>query len=254
MNSHEIFGEIKFSGSESFPKENWPSLYSSTGTLFVEKDIEFFVGKYIDRHVWDRYRPIFETILKWGGWIAGGSLERLLRGEAPNDLDVYFSSFDQLVSSLELLDEKAIIEEFSFKTGLDYGEADLDLQSHVSLEDVIKSLKIKECRFVEFKVQGVKVQFIKTYFGETLEDILDKFDLSVCLFGYSAETKKLTFSPKSLTDLEELKMDIHRLHYPVGTMRRILKYSERGYRIRPQAMIDMMKDVMSNPTGYFKTQ
>jgi hypothetical protein len=147
--------------------------------------------------------PFWESLEKLpkftpeGPWLAGGSIRRLITGiTALSDFDVFARSVSHIKS---------------FET---------DLQTN-------GFIKISDGRFNStWQKDKLKVQAIKIY-GDSPEDIIDKFDFTICQLLYNGS--ELITGEHTLWDLGRKRLAVHKVTYPVSTIRRILKYTSQGY-------------------------
>jgi len=75
----------------------------------------------------------------------------------------------------------------------------------------------------EFIVQVVK------FYHSSVEDLLDKFDFTICQFLYSGRNDEFVLGENSLLDLKNKKLVINKITYPLSTMRRFFKYTNKGF-------------------------
>ncbi len=84
--------------------------------------------------------------------------------------------------------------------------------------------------FIEFVLDGLKIQLIKSFFEPTIEGHLNKFDLTICQFGLRGDCVVTTV--QALTDLKDRKLRLHARHdLPEATIKRLFKYQARGYNL-----------------------
>lgn len=135
-----------------------------------------------------------------GPWLCGGSILRWFNREGPGDFDIFCKSRTQEVNIL-----KAMNVEFKVFSDSDYAYT--------------------------YNVYGNKVQIVKHSFHNqnTLEGILNKIDFTVCHFGISSEA--IMFNDTTLQDAANKELKLHHINFADGTLRRIIKYTKRGYTI-----------------------
>ena len=72
-----------------------------------------------------------------------------------------------------------------------------------------------------------KVQAIKIGFYATVEECLDTFDFTICQLA--AHKGKLYVGQYTMWDLARKRLALHKLTYGAATVRRLLKYTKRGF-------------------------
>ncbi|CAH1657537.1 conserved hypothetical protein [Hyphomicrobiales bacterium] len=139
-----------------------------------------------------------------GPWLAGGALRRTLLGKEPDsDLDFFFKDADQLLAFRDGLENAGLVKVRETKHHMHYrgpiGESGIHRD----------------------------VQLIRFAFYENAEAVIDSFDFTVCMFAFDGET--LTVGDHALWDLGRKRLAVHKISYPVATMRRLLKYANQGF-------------------------
>ena len=135
-----------------------------------------------------------------GPWLCGGAILRWFNNEGPGDFDIFCKSQKQEILILKSMNAK-------FEVG-------------------------KESNYAyTYNVYGNKVQIIKHSFHnqDSLEGILDKIDFTICHFGISHEA--ILFNTTTLQDAADKKIKIHHINNANDTLRRIIKYTQRGYTL-----------------------
>uniref|UniRef100_UPI003C724CEE hypothetical protein n=1 Tax=Roseomonas chloroacetimidivorans TaxID=1766656 RepID=UPI003C724CEE len=139
-----------------------------------------------------------------GPWLAGGALRRTLLGQEPkSDFDMFFRDADQLAAYLSKLEASGFRKV-------------RETEHHVHLRGAPGEMKLE-----------IDVQLIRFAFYLDAEAVLDSFDFTICQFAYDGET--LTAGEFALWDLGRKRLAIHRVSFPVSTMRRMIKYASQGF-------------------------
>ena len=156
---------------------------------------------------------------QFGPWVAGGSIRRLLTGGSPfeSDIDVFFASETQKDAWLERI--KAAFPE---------------AVSLANAQNVTLTLP-----------DGKKLQAIHVAYYETPQAVIDSFDYTICQLVTDGE--RLETGEFTLWDLARKRLVLHRLEYPVPTMRRMIKYVKQGFYACPGMMTDLLTRVVQNP-------
>lgn len=135
-------------------------------------------------------------------FIAGGALTSAFTGKDINDVDLYFKS------------KKAFIEavEMAYDDGL----------WCVAATD----------RAVTFAQGHSIVQLMHFDFFETVEQVFDAFDFTVCMASYDLDAKAFVFHDEFMKHASQRFLRFHSgTRYPFGSLLRVLKYQSRGYTI-----------------------
>lgn len=174
----------------------------------TETDLSDFLARSTDK-------PFSETTLagvlrelpslsKDGPWIAGGALRRTLQGKEPDsDFDFFFHDADQLEAFRLKLESR----------GMDKVR---ETVHHVHYRGRLGDSGIDR-----------DIQCIRFAFYNSASAVIDSFDYTICMLAFDGD--KLTLGEFTLWDLGRRRLAIHRITYPVATMRRMLKYASQGF-------------------------
>ena len=156
-----------------------------------------------------------------GPWIAGGALRRtLIGGEPESDLDFFFRDADQLSSFTAALEAMGLKK---FR----------ETQHHVHYKGAIGGGEERD------------VQCIRFAFYENASAVIDSFDYTICMLAFDGET--LTLGDHTLWDLGRRRLAVHKITYPVSTMRRMLKYATQGFTACKGCLATILKVTASTP-------
>jgi hypothetical protein len=72
-----------------------------------------------------------------------------------------------------------------------------------------------------------KIQIILSEHA-TVEQLLNSFDFNICRAAWDSE--KVFFSPKFLIDFRKKEVTIHTITFPLASLKRLRKYSDKGYK------------------------
>lgn len=157
-----------------------------------------------------------------GPWLAGGALRRTILGDDPDsDFDFFFKNAEQLA---------------------EFG-ADLERRGFY---------KVRESEHhIEYRgnIGGTgmprDIQCIRFAFYANASEVVDSFDFTICQFAFDGT--KLTCGEFSLWDLGRKRLAVHKLTYPVSSMRRMLKYARQGFRACNGAIATILRETANNP-------
>ena len=158
--------------------------------------------------------------------IAGGSVLTLLMFESPfliKDIDIFPNSIE------------------------DYEKIKLKLDQKLK-KDKVNVTENKNSRSYRFK--EITIDLIKKFYKNT-EDCLSSFDLSVVKFGFNQNYD--FFSLTKLSSIFNFEMRVFYFDKPdkaFSRLRRIIKYSQKGFKIRSIDLIDIYSIIKSNENKF----
>jgi hypothetical protein len=92
--------------------------------------------------------------------------------------------------------------------------------------------------------QEIKIQAIKHQFYTSLEDLLNSFDYTICMFGYDGSN--LICGDYSLWDLSSKSLIVNKITYPVASIRRLIKYSKYGFKVCNGTISTILQNVVND--------
>ena len=147
----------------------------------------------------DRVMEIKKKLSVEGSWLGGGAIRRtLIKQVLDSDFDFFFTNVDTKDSFVE----KA--------KGLGF-VVTRETKHHTQLEGTLGDSKLP-----------IIVQAIHFRYYDKPEDVIDSFDYTITQFVLSGDD--LITTAESLWDLGRKRLAVHKITYPVATMRRMLKY------------------------------
>lgn len=139
-----------------------------------------------------------------GPWIAGGALRRTLQGKEPDsDFDFFFRDADQLKAFVLKLEARGMVKVRETKHHVHY-------RGRLSDNPIDRD-----------------IQCIRFAFYPSASAVIESFDYTICMLAFDGTT--LTLGEFTLWDLGRRRLAIHKITYPVATMRRMLKYASQGF-------------------------
>lgn len=85
------------------------------------------------------------------------------------------------------------------------------------------------------------LQLIKLAWYEDAEHVIDTFDFTCVQFA--TDGKDLIMNPLGVFDLARKRLVLHRMQFPASTLRRLLKYSQKGFYACPGALAKIAEEV-----------
>lgn len=175
-----------------------------------------------ESNIFKTIESLFEGTEDLSIFVAGGAIRNLIEGKekVENDFDLFFKN-----------EEELRIYENRIKTKLKYKGESIESDLNVSLN-----------------LDGQKIQLIKIYHNNA-EDLIQSFDFTICMFAVGND-KILYCGDLSLFDLARKKLVVNKITYPIASLRRFLKYTNKGFHACGGAMKMFLNDIIaSNPSG-----
>lgn len=137
-----------------------------------------------------------------GAFIAGGAITSVFTGQPINDVDFYFKSKEDFIIAVG----QAYDERFWCLAATD--------------------------RAVTFANGDGIIQLMHFDFFSNANDVFDAFDFTVCMGAYDLDAKEFVFQDNFFKHAAQRHLNFHSgTRYPYGSLLRVLKYQDRGYRI-----------------------
>ena len=150
-------------------------------------------------------------------WLAGGALRSLLVKEHINDYDLFFKD----------------------KGSLDYTRN--LLTSYYGFTSVYKCpLGLLET----LKLGDDKVQLITPTYFDNADDLLDSFDFTAAHFA--SDGRSLITTKRAIKDIKNKSLVLWRITHVISTMRRITKYTNRGYKFNEDQRFLLLDHIAAN--------
>lgn len=158
-------------------------------------------------------------------WLAGGAIRRVLnKDKVHNDFDFFFRSethFKEWEGKISNFSKEKETEHYSQYRG-----------------------------YVEGIKESIVVQAIKFKYYSSEVEALDSFDYTISQFLLS--NGKLYTTPEALWDLGRKRLCLHRVTYPIATMRRMIKYTDQGFTACSGTMKQILQKTMDSPEALLK--
>jgi hypothetical protein len=154
-----------------FAKQDEPAIYAVKPAPWQTTDLPAGPGR-------DQMEKILEIIpplsLKFGPWLAGGAVRRIIQGKTidDGDMDFFFTSIAEWQKFKDVLDDYECLH----KSGA-------------------------ACTYL---VHGIKVQIIKRMYYKNLDQLFGDFDFSAC--QVATDGKKLGYADQAVSDIQEQRL------------------------------------------------
>jgi hypothetical protein len=157
-----------------------------------------------------------------GPWLAGGALRRTLQGKEPeSDFDFFFRGEDQLKAFVRKIEARGM-------------EKVRETAHHVHYRGRLGD----DCAVRD-------IQCIRFAFYHDALEVIDSFDYTICMLAFDGQY--LTVGDFTLWDLGRRRLAIHKITYPVATMRRMLKYASQGFTACKGCLAAILTETANSP-------
>jgi hypothetical protein len=170
------------------------------------------------------FRLIFDTIPPLTrGWLAGGALRRLFEGQVfgGHDFDLFFQRQEDSQAYAALLEQCGAEEKYRSGNAITY--------------------------LLNIEGNDFYLQVVTGFYSDTAEELLGKFDFTVCQFA--TDGKVLTTGHDSFDHLDNkvVEIDHAAIHSASSTIHRLCKLAADGYKPDKTMIIRICGTLVSNP-------
>ncbi len=209
--------------------EKFAHFLTRTTTPYVVDNISLLTGRGMENR-------LLENLIEFlppGVIIAGGFMTSLIEAEKDaKDIDFFFTSIQSFCEFTNyILDQKRVKSEGCWA-----------LEGY-KLKDGCTLANINSYRYLTF-VHPTKpeLQLLKMVYYTDAAHVIDSFDLTVAQFAVE-KGGKLTYNPLSFLDIARKRLCLHRLQFPSSTLRRIIKYSKKGFYACPGSLANICQQI-----------
>lgn len=146
-------------------------------------------------------------------WLGGGAIRAAFANEEIADYDMFFGS------------------------SLAAAKVEVELES-LGAETIFKC---PQGKLTTMKYQGMKIQLITEFFYFDMNQLIDTFDITACRFATDGNVIVTRYS--SIRDTWKRQINLHRVDFPVATMKRIAKYIKKGYKLTNAAATSFVNGI-----------
>lgn len=214
---------------KAFWDKRMPHFIERTKTQYARAPISTLTGRGIENRLFD---SLISGLPK-GAYLGGGFMTSVVNDDKnAKDIDIFFNGPDAFKKTVEMF--------------LNGNELDDDLWAFkdykLDTEDTVFKTDMSQLRFVKFThATRPPVQLIKLVWYESAEHLIDTFDFTIAQFATDGD--ELVFNPISFLDLSRKRLVLHRLQFPASTLRRLIKYTQKGYYACPGSLIDITQNI-----------
>lgn len=145
-------------------------------------------------------------------WVAGGALRGFFEdGYVKSDIDLWFRNEDDLVGATK------------------------SIQKNTDAEKVYESDRV-----LRLTSSKTKFDLVKRYYN-SMEECISQFDFTVCCCAVDHEDVK--HHEDYFIDMATKRLIINNIIMPLSTLRRVQKYTRRGYRICDGGLLTISKSL-----------
>lgn len=154
---------------------------------------------------------------RYGPWLAGGAVRRLCAGEHQDtDFDFFFSSLEQYELFCSHMIERG---------------------AEIDHENLFNTTYFYKDRII----QPIKVDIYNT-----LIQTLNRFDFTICQFGFDGDN--VVWSDEAGEDLKSKTLKVVNFHNPIYTLQRAMKYARQGFTLSAPEIKRLLGKVEKDPT------
>jgi hypothetical protein len=179
-------------------------------------------------------------IFRYGCFVAGGSTRSLLNQEEVADFDVFFTHEPMTVELIESFD------------AVDFGSASGNVEKKITYSPAVHAIRERlkqekyklvfscpEGKLFTYKQGDIKIQLILECWG-TPQEVIGGFDFNATCAALDDEF--FYFSREFIKDEKTKKLSINTVTYPAATIKRLIKYKDKGYDING-AIVEFMENI-----------
>ncbi len=185
-----------------------------------------------DRGIENRLLNSLLAFIPEGSMIGGGFLTAVvMEEETAKDIDFFFTSEKAFRDTVALiLQPPDDTEAWAWKG---YKWKDGAVQDLDNLGDT---------RFITFVHETrPSIQLLRMVWYDSPEHVIDSFDFTMVQF--IATGNKLTFNPTAFIDIARKRIVLHRLQFGASTLRRLIKYSQKGFYACPGSLVKICESL-----------
>lgn len=229
-NSNKALEEISVENDslQELFKIRFSHFLTRTDKEYCKENLSFLV----DRGIENRLLENLVEHLPDGAIIAGGFILNVINEEKnATDIDFFFTSKEAFNNTLDLFlnrseeDEKDIWAYGGYSPKLGEDGKPITNERYISLVHPTRPA----------------IQLIKMVWYEDAKHVIDSFDFTIT--QCAVDNKGFYFNSATLMDLARKRLVLHRLQYAASTLRRLIKYSKKGYYACPGSLVTIAEAI-----------
>jgi hypothetical protein len=196
-------------------------------------------------------RMKYDWLANPSAFLCGGALTAWIGGYPASDWDFFFPD----LNAAETFHHRLLKEGFVLWSYQGVAEADPIFQAigagELPISGIVREVIVnEEIRALTYRKPHEKgfdyVQIVLLIQGETVQDVIDTFDFTISMLG--TDGTWLYFNEYTWTDLLRKRLRVHHIHHGISTMRRMVKYSRRGFYACVGTMREIAEGVVNSPS------
>lgn len=216
-----------------------PDFIRRTDVVYSKVKLSELKGRNIENRMFD---SLIEGLPE-GCYIAGGFMVNLLLQEKnAKDIDIFCNSakaFAEVCNMLLDASNTAITEDDKLWAWKGY-KCTTDLEAFEKGTETF--------RFIKFEHEKrPAIQILKLFWYKDVPSLIDTFDFTATQVGCDKE--HIYLNPLTQFDLAKKRLVLHRMQFPASTMRRMIKYSAKGFYVCPGSLINITKEIQNHRGG-----
>ena len=182
---------------------------------------------------------MWECLAENGCIIAGGAVTNVFTQQPINDFDVYFPSKEAFTKVFKEVYKESWNDYRDSEFGIDFGSG-------------IVSVVTKKALLL-FRGES-KIQFIVHDFYQTVEEIFDDFDFTVCMGALNMKDNSWSFNTDFFKHNSQRYLHFNsNTAYPLVSALRVDKYKKKGYNISKAQMFKILSAVNAKNIDNWET-
>lgn len=221
--SDDTFNEQEISSNEvefdtSTFKEKFAHFLTRTERQYTTSSLRYLA----DRGIENRLLESLLSYLPDGAIIAGGfALSVVSEDKNAKDIDFFFTSEEAFRKTYDLF----VSGDHDVESdGWAYGGYTVD-----------KNTTSKSSRYVLLThPKRPSVQLMKMVWYDDAAHVIDTFDFTIAQFAFTKNA--FIYNGEAMLDLSKKRLLLHRMQFPASTLRRLIKYTSKGYYACPGSL------------------
>ena len=173
---------------------------------------------------------------------------------------------EKAISYIENSDVLSLLREFkgvflgggALRSFVDITDKIMDLDIFLKTSDDLENIKNKikeigyeivfECpkgKLTTFKKGEIKVQIVAKRDYSDIYDLVESFDLSACRAAIELNTLDIYLDKTFVSSVLNKHCKIVEVEYPLATLKRVMKYRDKGYKFSSETLSEYLK-IVSN--------
>lgn len=174
-----------------------------------------------------------------GCFLAGGSIRSLVADEEVADFDVFFKEQPVFETIVEADAQNILVTSADTEVLRTYSQVVKNVRRILEIEKFKLVFACPVGKLFTYVKDGIKIQLILQTWGDP-QDVINDFDFNACK---AAIDNQFVYIDRSfLKDVKSKVLSIHKITYPAASIKRLVKYSNKGYNIG-NACMQMAREI-----------